>query len=209
MRNSPQPPAGGGSPMGSGVLESCKCLCCQMTISNFEEKRPRPKARGVFERGTTLFSRLEAALSAYNGACRSALLGPSGGKLWDQYTAGSPTGSHRPPALFRRDAWAFFPSSFVTDVFYGQSLHLSSPVVSFPFYLWYCCPIYQIIRQNDKRSHYSSWVTATVDEKLSIKKIQYLSYIFSADVIIHKYFRTNKSVFFIKLSCPMIILQNP
>ena len=191
MRNSPQPPAGGGSPMGSGVLESCKCLCCQMTISNFEEKRPRPKARGVFERGTTLFSR------------------HSGKKLRDQYTAGSPTGSHRPPALFRRDAWAFFPSSFVTDVFYGQSLHLSSPVVSFPFYLWYCCPIYQIIRQNDKRSHYSSWVTATVDEKLSIKKIQYLSYIFSADVIIHKYFRTNKSVFFIKLSCPMIILQNP
>ena len=42
----------------------------------------------------------------------------SGGKLRDQYTAGSPTGSHQPPALFWRDARAFFPSKSLTRLFY-------------------------------------------------------------------------------------------
>ncbi len=42
-----------------------------------------------------------------------------------------------------------------------------------------------------------------------MKKIQYLSYIFPPDLILPKYFRTDESMFFIKFSCSVVILQNP
>ena len=38
---------------------------------------------------------------------------------------GSPTGSHQPPALFGRDAKAFFPSKSLTDLFYEGFRRLS------------------------------------------------------------------------------------
>ena len=65
----------------------------------------------------------------------------SGGKLRDQYTAGSPTGSHQPPALFGRDARAFFPSKSLTRLFYEGLGRLSRKKCKiFPLFSKPHCP---------------------------------------------------------------------
>lgn len=87
---------------------------------------PSPPARGVESRGTTLLQPPEAALPAGNGANpfrpTDVVQAENSGT---SHTRVSPTGSQRPPALWRREVPSFFPSwsfrLFNSDILRGVS----------------------------------------------------------------------------------------